>query len=109
LFFFFSSRRRHTRSKRDWSSDVCSSDLDNIDIEIVEIAFKVALKLSLDSVAFDFVFDEEKKPRIVELSYGFGTTGIENVPGYWDAHLNWYEGKFNPQEWMVKLCLQEVV
>src|SRR5699024_11450561 len=27
--FFFSSRRRHTRSKRDWSSDVCSSDLQN--------------------------------------------------------------------------------
>src|SRR5712664_523605 len=26
-FFFFSSRRRHTRSDRDWSSDVCSSDL----------------------------------------------------------------------------------
>src|SRR5699024_11598573 len=28
--FFFSSRRRHTRSKRDWSSDVCSSDLDTV-------------------------------------------------------------------------------
>src|SRR6266542_5179420 len=27
LFFFFSSRRRHTRCYRDWSSDVCSSDL----------------------------------------------------------------------------------
>src|SRR3989440_7550890 len=27
LVFFFSSRRRHTRSDRDWSSDVCSSDL----------------------------------------------------------------------------------
>src|SRR5260370_6409774 len=27
LFFFFSSRRRHTRFKCDWSSDVCSSDL----------------------------------------------------------------------------------
>src|SRR2546429_4645430 len=27
-FFFFSSRRRHTRCSRDWSSDVCSSDLD---------------------------------------------------------------------------------
>src|SRR2546422_611699 len=26
--FFFSSRRRHTRCSRDWSSDVCSSDLD---------------------------------------------------------------------------------
>src|SRR3712207_2341428 len=30
LFFFFSSRRRHTRYWRDWSSDVCSSDLFNI-------------------------------------------------------------------------------
>src|SRR3989440_1585541 len=28
FFFFFSSRRRHTNSDRDWSSDVCSSDLD---------------------------------------------------------------------------------
>src|SRR5438034_2453471 len=27
-YFFFSSRRRHTRSLCDWSSDVCSSDLD---------------------------------------------------------------------------------
>src|SRR3989449_5541722 len=27
VFFFFSSRRRHTRCSRDWSSDVCSSDL----------------------------------------------------------------------------------
>src|SRR5207249_3461603 len=30
MMFFFSSRRRHTRSKRDWSSDVCSSDLKNV-------------------------------------------------------------------------------
>src|SRR5882762_4642805 len=30
-FFFFSSRRRHTRFKCDWSSDVCSSDL-NLDV-----------------------------------------------------------------------------
>src|SRR5690606_40855679 len=30
-FFFFSSRRRHTRFSRDWSSDVCSSDLKTLD------------------------------------------------------------------------------
>src|SRR5260221_11276297 len=30
VFFFFSSRRRHTRSLCDWSSDVCSSDLGEI-------------------------------------------------------------------------------
>src|SRR5690606_39276544 len=31
LCFFFSSRRRHTRFSRDWSSDVCSSDLFKIE------------------------------------------------------------------------------
>src|SRR5262249_59611517 len=30
VFFFFSSRRRHTRLVSDWSSDVCSSDLSNL-------------------------------------------------------------------------------
>src|SRR5207302_5056714 len=35
--FFFSSRRRHTRFSRDWSSDVCSSDLvpDHVDLWVV--------------------------------------------------------------------------
>src|SRR4051812_49805977 len=32
LFFFFSSRRRHTRLTCDWSSDVCSSDLVSFDV-----------------------------------------------------------------------------
>src|SRR5439155_6498713 len=39
FFFFFSSRRRHTRWPRDWSSDVCSSDLseNSINIRIGEV------------------------------------------------------------------------
>src|SRR5699024_2300398 len=35
LLFFFSSRRRHTRSKRDWSSDVCSSDLRMVGLSMI--------------------------------------------------------------------------
>src|SRR5256885_9147965 len=33
FFFFFSSRRRHTRLQGDWSSDVCSSDLEQVGAE----------------------------------------------------------------------------
>src|SRR5206468_6783497 len=42
--FFFSSRRRHTRSDRDWSSDVCSSDLDRCvdDLEAVIESSKIS-------------------------------------------------------------------
>src|SRR3712207_4446038 len=37
MFFFFSSRRRHTRYWRDWSSDVCSSDLKVGDKVVVDV------------------------------------------------------------------------
>src|SRR2546429_4062989 len=36
LLFFFSSRRRHTRCSRDWSSDVCSSDLVCLQLDALE-------------------------------------------------------------------------
>src|SRR5690349_22024086 len=39
FFFFFSSRRRHTRSLRDWSSDVCSSDLTNFVSSRISFSF----------------------------------------------------------------------
>src|SRR5207253_3595989 len=38
MTFFFSSRRRHTRWPRDWSSDVCSSDLFVPSSEVIGIA-----------------------------------------------------------------------
>src|SRR2546421_2743514 len=56
-FFFFSSRRRHTRSDRDWSSDVCSSDLITIvdspggKLEAVDTRFDNAALLDRAGVA----------------------------------------------------------
>src|SRR5690625_6336358 len=61
--FFFSSRRRHTRWPRDWSSDVCSSDLDFLSAysavnqghshpKIVEALVSQAQTLPLTSRAF---------------------------------------------------------
>src|SRR6266550_6337592 len=45
-FFFFSSRRRHTRCSRDWSSDVCSSDLLRVrEVRIPEMEWTVATQL----------------------------------------------------------------
>src|SRR5260370_34919027 len=42
-YFFFSSRRRHTRFKCDWSSDVCSSDLvisrDNVSVKVSAVLY----------------------------------------------------------------------
>src|SRR2546430_5878492 len=45
--FFFSSRRRHTRFDCDWSSDVCSSDLDAVIILNIGLHLAVHLVLNL--------------------------------------------------------------
>src|SRR2546428_3781876 len=47
FFFFFSSRRRHTRSDRDWSSDVCSSDLHPFRLLIPSLLFWTAQLLNV--------------------------------------------------------------
>src|SRR5207249_5909948 len=52
-FFFFSSRRRHTRSKRDWSSDVCSSDLLRHEVRIFASAEGRNLPAGLPVVCLD--------------------------------------------------------
>src|SRR6266496_4897681 len=49
LCFFFSSRRRHTRSLRDWSSDVCSSDL-SLDSSCRKLDFRFDLVVTAERV-----------------------------------------------------------
>src|SRR5690606_40945264 len=49
--FFFSSRRRHTRFSRDWSSDVCSSDLVGLDAGVVDAAVRALVEVHRIGVA----------------------------------------------------------
>src|SRR5437867_11557779 len=49
--FFFSSRRRHTRSYGDWSSDVCSSDLFLFDDERATVCFSWYSDMSIRTMA----------------------------------------------------------
>src|SRR5256886_10589024 len=50
FFFFFSSRRRHTRFDCDWSSDVCSSDLERLDPEEVHALINHAFEVMLAEI-----------------------------------------------------------
>src|SRR6476620_2939978 len=58
VFFFFSSRRRHTRYWRDWSSDVCSSDLRQVErkridtFDLAELSLHQRLQLDRRALAF---------------------------------------------------------
>lgn len=81
-------------------------DYNGVSLAAVKVAIEVASKLKLQSVAFDFVFDEKDNPIIVEISYAFGTSGSSKCNGYWDENLNWHEGKFNQVEWILEEYLK---
>jgi glutathione synthase/RimK-type ligase-like ATP-grasp enzyme len=72
------------------------------DERCVKVAFELTEKLKAQCIAYDFVFDENNTPLIVEISFGFGVEAYDPCPGYWDRELNWNEGKFNPQVWMIE-------
>src|SRR3712207_54887 len=57
MCFFFSSRRRHTRYWRDWSSDVCSSDLQAAGLQITELSTHLQGQLVAVHPAYDAQFD----------------------------------------------------
>lgn len=82
-------------------------DKETINLKSVEISFEVSKKLNFDCVAFDFVFNEKNEPLIVEVSYGFAIEAYDACPGYWSDDLNWHEGQFNPQSWMIQDLYQK--
>ncbi len=77
-----------------------------IDLESVKVSFEVSARLNAQCLAYDFVY-KDGKPLIIEISYGFAIAAYDRCPGYWDSSLNWYEGQFNPQSWMVDLLLNK--
>lgn len=77
-----------------------------IPLECVKIAFEINQKIQSQSIAYDFVFDKDNKPLIVETCYGYAISAYDPCPGYWDKDLGWHERQFNPQEWMIEEILK---
>ena len=79
---------------------------EHIDAVFVRAAFEINKKLKAQCIAYDFVYGENNKPLLIEISYGFANAGYNECVGYWDENMNWYEGKFNPYGWMIDLMLK---
>ena len=86
--------------KIDYSSDV-------IDEIFVKTAFIATKKIGAQCLAFDFVYDEDKNPKIIEICYAFSMKAYDDCEGYWDDKLNFYKEKFNPQFFMIENLLKE--
>jgi glutathione synthase/RimK-type ligase-like ATP-grasp enzyme len=102
--------KRMTRKNdfRASGSGVLIYDKSEIDTRCVKISFEVNEKIKSQSIAYDYVFDEFNNPLIVEISYGFDVKPYDLCPGYWTKDLNWHEGVFNPQAWMIEELIDNI-
>src|SRR5207253_4678116 len=90
VIFFFSSRRRHTRWPRDWSSDVCSSDLQAegrdsepclvVDLEVVRENYNTFAKALPDARVF-YAVKANPAPEVLALLASLGSRSEERRVG----------------------------
>src|SRR2546427_11258189 len=105
MFFFFSSRRRHTRFDCDWSSDVCSSDLKITDQIVEDMASwprrpldRMYPVLLIDAIVIK-VRDSQVANRPVYVVIGVNMDGERDVLGLWLGPT----GGEGAKQWMTML------
>ena len=74
----------------------------------VKIAFDIAKKIKSQSIAFDFIYDKNNKPLIVEISYGYAIKAYYPCQGYWTDDMQWHQGShFDIEGWMIENLLNK--
>src|SRR5690606_23371749 len=79
--FFFSSRRRHTRFSRDWSSDVCSSDLEPVTVDLLDLQNEVMVLVGETPVPGGRYSE-------LRLIISDGLLTVEQPDGSWRVHAS---------------------
>jgi len=77
-------------------------EIDDTQRECVKIAFDVTKKLGMQSIAFDFVMDENGDAKIIEISYAVGLTAFLDGIGYWNRDLSWVESKIVIEDYIIE-------
>lgn len=105
--FGFTRNVRPGDFRASGSGDI-NYDIKKIDRRCLQIAFDVAQKLGTQSLAFDFIFDKKREPRIGEISYCYQDRAVYNCPGHWDHQLNWIEGHMWPEDGIITDLIKEI-
>lgn len=72
-------------------------------LQSIKTAFNIAKIVESQSLALDFIYDQSRTSRVVELSYAFITGAFyDDCPGYWDSDLNWHEAPVDPQRFIIE-------
>lgn len=101
--------RRYVRKNdfRASGSGLIDYDHNMIDLKLIKIAFDAADKIGGTSFAFDFIYDADGIPKILEVSYCYLSEAITNVGGYWDRNLEFHKSEIIPEYEILKFVLKD--
>jgi glutathione synthase/RimK-type ligase-like ATP-grasp enzyme len=74
----------------------------------IKLAFELSRKIGAQSLAYDIMFDNQRRLVINEISYCYVFKAVLNAPGYWDEELAWHEGHCYPQDAMAEDLMQRI-
>lgn len=95
-------RRNRPNDFRSSGSGLISYDQHSIDMRCVKIALEVSKHFGFQTMAYDFLYDEDKNPVINEFCCQFIDRAVYACPGYWSEDLSWIEGSYWPQFMQLK-------
>jgi len=97
--------------KNDWRASGSHSinyDIEKVNMDCVKIAFETAKSLGSQCMAFDLVTGRDNRPMIVEMSYAFVPSAVQECAGHWDRELVWHEGKMWPEHAIIEDMLNKI-
>ncbi|MDZ4204287.1 MAG: hypothetical protein U1C46_05655 [Bacteroidales bacterium] len=99
--------RRFNRDNdfRSSGSGKINYDPAEVDLNHVRKAFEISRTMGFQSMAYDFLYNENGKSEICEISYTYIDQAIFNCPGHWDSNLNWHSGHYWPQTMILNTLL----
>lgn len=80
-------------------------DPTQIPIACIRVAFDVTRRINSQCAGYDFVL-EEGVPKIIEVTYAFASQAYRACPGYWDEDLQWHDGNFFCEWFMIEDFLE---
>ena len=103
--------RRFVRPKdfRASGSGRLDFETNKIDFNLIKIAFDSVKKIKSQSLAFDFVYDIERRPVVLEVCRSYAAYAVFNCSGYWDPQMNFHEGHIWPQDAIMIDLLESLV
>lgn len=90
---------RHNRDNdfRASGSGKIDYDPDKMPQEAIQIAFDISQKCGFQSMAYDFLRDENGNVLVNEMSYAYVSSAVYDCPGHWDSKMKFIEGNVWPE------------